>query len=219
MSPFIIQNKAGRKNLSPARRCTNWKPWCFPESLLRWWQPLGKFRRMKRQQSRSRNTFLTAKIREEKAAVISLGKLHENQGYSCNWTNRKHVSTQMLFTHNGTRESTFRSQFRGYQRRLSSSSSFGTTSPTSSRQKNTNPKPIRASIQCEITDEKNKKTCRPTELKIENQFEKGPRKNSERPAFFRKNPNDCKNSRRFLGAQKFTREFFSWHQNLNLPED
>ena len=92
-----------------------------------------------------------------------------------------------------------------------SSSSSGTTSPTSSRQKGTTSlKPIRASVECQSADENGQEDPSANRTKNPEPIRNGSREITARLVFFPKYPNGCKNSSKSLWTQRLTSEFFSW---------
>ena len=133
-----------------------------------------KCRRMKRQLSMSRNwTFLTLKILEDTPAVLSLGKLCEDHGYSYEWTSGQ---KPCLIKH-GIRiqcntEIYVPIFFPGLSTTSSSSSSSGTTPPTSSLQEGTGSTQIPAPIECESADDKERGNPSRNPIKNQKQIKK-----------------------------------------------
>ena len=63
--------------------------------------------------------FLTLKVLEDTPAVVSLGKLCDEHGYSYEWiTGQNHISLTKVFGYSATRRTSFRSWFLVYQRVL-----------------------------------------------------------------------------------------------------
>ena len=63
--------------------------------------------------------FLTMKVLEDTPAVLSLGKLCDEHGYSYDWINgQDHISLKTEFGYSVIRKTSFRSWFLGYQRVL-----------------------------------------------------------------------------------------------------
>ena len=133
--------------------------------------------------------FLTVRILEKSPAVISLGKLCEDHRYSCDWTSgqKKHVSSK-----NGVRTQWYTEKLRSNRgsRVVNdvsySSSSSGTTSPTSSRQKGTTSlKPIRASVECQSADENGQEDPSANRTQNPEPIRNGSREITARLVFFR----------------------------------
>ena len=102
---------------------------------------------------RELDMFLTVKIIEDTPAVLSLGKLCEDHGYSCEWTNGQ----KPCLIKNGVRIQRNAENYvpivvpclsTGF-----SSSSSDSTPPTSLPQESTGSTPIPASVECESADE------------------------------------------------------------------
>ena len=63
--------------------------------------------------------FLTMKVLEDTPAVLLLGKLCDELGYSHEWINsQNHISLKMVFGYNVTRRTSFRSWFQACQQVL-----------------------------------------------------------------------------------------------------
>ena len=63
--------------------------------------------------------FLTMKVLEDTPAVLSLGKLCDEHGYSYEWiTVKNHISLKTVFGYSATQRTSFRSWFLVYQRVL-----------------------------------------------------------------------------------------------------
>ena len=64
--------------------------------------------------------FLTVKVLEDTPAVLSLGKLCDEHGYSYEWINgpNPHLIKKMVFEYSAIRKTSYRSWFLVYQRVL-----------------------------------------------------------------------------------------------------
>ena len=63
--------------------------------------------------------FLTMEVLEDTSAVLSLGKLCDEHGYSYEWINsQNHISLKTVFGYSATRRTSFRSRFLVSQRVL-----------------------------------------------------------------------------------------------------
>ena len=94
--PWQHQRKDNLR-LIPEHQCTcwaerisirlNWKQCGFPRIPSRFLQPMGKRKQIRKQHSISElDLFVTGKLLDDTSAVLSLGKLSEDHGYSYEWT-------------------------------------------------------------------------------------------------------------------------------------
>ena len=168
---------------------------------------MRKCRRMKRQPSTSKklDIFLTVIILEDTPAVLSLGKLCEDQRYSYEWTSGQ----KPCLIKNGTRiqcctENSVPIVVPGLSTSSSSSSSSGSASPTS------------------VPQESKSSTSIPASSEDERKATKGRRKpinfgpqGTEKNLFFRKTRMAARSQRKSCGWKssrtwRLTRELFSW---------
>ena len=95
--------------------------------------------------------FLTMKVLEDTPAVLSLGKLCDDHGYSCEWTSGQ---KPCLIKYGCSDTMQYGKQRSNRGPMVIDDFFFGTTPPTSSPQESTSSTLVPASVECESADEK-----------------------------------------------------------------
>ena len=156
--------------------------------------------------SRIGNMFLTVKILEDTPAVLSLGRLCKDHGYSFEWTSgQKPCLIKMVFGYNAIRKTTFQSSSQGDRRLLLRQARLEQHLQHHHLGKVQAQHLFPASVECESADEKERgdPSSNPTKIPKPNKKRTTTRKGDT--PFFPNCLDGCKNSEKILWMKEFPR--------------